>query len=289
MRCPYRKKKVEEKKKKIEEENDLRMHKSYANVVKTVIEKTEIPKQNITIGNEHGIKATFCLMYAHLQNIAQPGTFNHHLQEILAINEMPKINIPQGEKYSEKIFGMNLKNPKETTLTTPAPENQKVPIETEEIELTEEYYEEEEFEMDTTPTQLQIDTDDENEENENKRKLYSPEEITQIKKSRISNILTLDDLPVKLYATEELNYNSAKDIIDGISDGKIKYIITDPRLTTEKFESDLLTSRVQFNPSKIQILTDEEFKKIKTSTKSESYQQIKPRDTSKKSGKKSAK
>ena len=183
MRCPYRKLKMEEKKNKIVEEKDLIENRSYANVIQSVIKNQEKPTpQIVNVNNDHGFKSTFCIIYAHIQNLAQPGTFTQHLHQILKANNLPQMNIPTGNKHSEKIFNMHLENTNnDTNINIPTNNTNtqqythgETETEMEESEIeTEEQQEEKEY----------ITAEEEEEDRRTKRKL-TPEERKSKKKPK---------------------------------------------------------------------------------------------------------
>ena len=123
MKCPIRKKKVQEKKERKKKEEMVKENKKYAEVVKATINTEELRHPKIEVNNNYGYLATFGLVYAHFQNMIEPGSFNKHLQQYLKINKLPAIKIPEGQKHSERLFQMTMKNINNPIINLPGTED----------------------------------------------------------------------------------------------------------------------------------------------------------------------
>ena len=88
MKCPERKKAVNEKRKENEANTGKKQQQTYSQTVKTNI------YQNTTMDAETPTKILTCIIHAHMANIGNPGSYNEELNKMLKANNLPTINAP---------------------------------------------------------------------------------------------------------------------------------------------------------------------------------------------------
>ena len=101
MKCPERKKIVEEKRKTPTTQNTNQN--TYSDATKKTTSTYTLPE--IKIDKDTPVKILPCILHAHISNIGEPGTYNKVLEETLKCNNLPTVIIPHTPP-SKKIMEM---------------------------------------------------------------------------------------------------------------------------------------------------------------------------------------
>ena len=100
MMCPLKKKLIKEKREQKEQKEREKQEETYAKVAEKTSKKTieAMSQQNTEINQliaESGFRALVMVMDAHVYNMIQPGTYNNRLNEILKLNDIKAIKVPE--------------------------------------------------------------------------------------------------------------------------------------------------------------------------------------------------
>lgn len=89
MACPKRKEAIKNKRNILEKQTEVTTRKSFADAAqpKSTPEMSQV--EPVTMQ-----KMMLCMMYAHSVNMANPGTFNKELNNVLKMNNLPSIKTP---------------------------------------------------------------------------------------------------------------------------------------------------------------------------------------------------
>lgn len=86
MKCPQRREIVNKKRKKGQESTTY-------NMAKRSNQQANLPETTAVSPNTHTIIYA-CFMYAHIVNIANPGTFQQEVNKMFKMNNLPMIKTP---------------------------------------------------------------------------------------------------------------------------------------------------------------------------------------------------
>ena len=111
-KCPRRKEIIKNKR-----HSDQVPKQTYSQAAQQQTSPSFTSPQNIPNNNETYTKIYTCIMHAHLQNIAEPGTYEEELNNMLKRNNLPEIKAPSNPP-SGKILA-NLSAPTNNNYTTP--------------------------------------------------------------------------------------------------------------------------------------------------------------------------
>ena len=111
-KCPRRKEIIKNKR-----HSDQVPKQTYSQAAQQQTSPSFTSPQNIPNNNETYTKIYTCIMHAHLQNIAEPGTYEEELNNMLKRNNLPEIKAPSNPP-SGKILA-NLSVPTNNNYTTP--------------------------------------------------------------------------------------------------------------------------------------------------------------------------
>lgn len=117
MACPIKKELINKRRQMNQQKEKDKQTKTYRDVLNDALKEIH-PKQpaKTELGLQHDFSfkiLTTCIL-AHLHNIAEPGTFNKHLNVLLKKNNLPPFNANDDEP-SEKIFDIASLNRQVTT------------------------------------------------------------------------------------------------------------------------------------------------------------------------------
>ena len=112
--CPFRKRATAEKKQEVKDQAESRKQTSYANIAKQAARETvkETAKPTVTelhVSTEMQLKMCAIIYEAHLCNVAEPGSFSRHLDELLRLNNLPLVNLGTNPP-SDKITNLTMVN-----------------------------------------------------------------------------------------------------------------------------------------------------------------------------------
>lgn len=103
-KCPYRKKKAEEKKTAKATEENRKQNATFSQIVKDTIKQTAPPAQNIVLNNETQLKLTALILEAHIASLTGQGRFGDLLSESLHLNY--KIDAKFPDRDSQRVFNL---------------------------------------------------------------------------------------------------------------------------------------------------------------------------------------
>lgn len=79
--------------------------KPYSEAIKSTLQTFQPPKTELVLQHEQSFTILTACILAHLRNIAEPGSFNDHLNRLLVLNNLPPFQADQNEP-SHKIFNI---------------------------------------------------------------------------------------------------------------------------------------------------------------------------------------
>ena len=106
MACPIKKQKIKEKKEAEKQKEDAKKQTTYVDIAKKAVEQVQsAPPQMTTIelSQKTDYQVLVCILYAHVMNLANPGTFNKEMNELLQINNLPQMTFPANPDSSKAL------------------------------------------------------------------------------------------------------------------------------------------------------------------------------------------
>ena len=97
MACPIKKQKIKEKKEAEKKKEEAKQQTTYVDIAKKAVEQAQsAPLQMTTIelSKKTDYQVLVCILYSHVMNLANPGTFNKEMNELLQINNLPQMTFP---------------------------------------------------------------------------------------------------------------------------------------------------------------------------------------------------
>lgn len=106
MQCPVKKEAILTKKTKTQETTTKKNLLPYNEAVKTSLRDYQPPKTELVLQHDQSFSILTACILAHLHNVAEPGTFNVHLNRLLKLNNLlPEFNADPNEP-SHKLFNI---------------------------------------------------------------------------------------------------------------------------------------------------------------------------------------
>ncbi|ORD93408.1 hypothetical protein ECANGB1_2305 [Enterospora canceri] len=111
-KCPKRKE-IKEKKRN---ENKGKKNLTYSQATATTTTNPINPLINTSdcFNKDTATKIMACMMHAHIQNIARPGTYNDEINKVFKLNNLPSIILPENPPSAD-IFSMTTTIPQDNT------------------------------------------------------------------------------------------------------------------------------------------------------------------------------
>ena len=96
MACPVKKDKIQEKKNRKEQLEREKAARPYSEVIKKTVQESQsrVAPTQIVLETEYGYKITTCIIHAHFDNMARPGTYETTLNRILKANGPTPVVVP---------------------------------------------------------------------------------------------------------------------------------------------------------------------------------------------------
>ena len=106
MSCPVKKEAIQQTRERTQNQKKAEQAKQYNEVARTIAKQTietQPPKTKIVLQHDLSHTVLTACILAHLNNIAEPGSLNRHLNHLLRKNNPPKF-IADDDVPSHKIF-----------------------------------------------------------------------------------------------------------------------------------------------------------------------------------------
>lgn len=203
---------------------------------------TQPPKTEIVLQHEYSFKILTTCILAHLNNIAEPGSFNKHLNLLLKKNNLPAFtaedDVPSGKIFKIATLAQQVSTSQESL-------NRR--METDESTLL----------STTLEPQPEMDGDD-----------IIPQEKPQlmIKPKPVIARTPASVLVLKVYTTMENPFPKALTnslINEGIINDNYKYTYTTKIKTDEEIMELLITNKVHYTESDLSIVDSATYRKIR--------------------------
>ena len=100
MACPIKKEKIKEKQEAEKQQAETKQQSTYANIAKQAVAAAQAaappPAQptTITLSKKMDYQVLVAILYSHVMNLANPGTFEREMNELLRLNNLPPMKFP---------------------------------------------------------------------------------------------------------------------------------------------------------------------------------------------------
>lgn len=220
MSCPVKKRMIRTKQDEEKQREENKQNTTYAKIAQQAVKQAQSapsPTTTIEIGNKTDYQVMVCLLYAHVMNLANPGTFEQEMNILLKLNGMPEMKFPPNPDSGKalRVKGAVLNDP--DVAPHLAPERVDVePTSDSDTDSDATVYTEHTPASQTTPPQSGYPVTTPDPPIKARRQVHTPKTIG----------LTL------LYAKKHpRRYDDNELIAEEIGQGIIKFTYTDPRLS----------------------------------------------------------
>lgn len=282
MSCPIKKEKIKEIEQREKDKQTQKAHAPYAAAVKAVIKETTAPStaptQTIQLSEISHLQIMTAVIHAHIMNISNPGTYERELNDMLRLNNLPAVKVPNTPN-SSRIFN--------ATATTELIQklkdgNVEERNKDEGNEMESEHTELEGATGGTTQQEILESTTDSNNDStsEEEGSTTSEDESTgakpkqKKKDNKQTNITEGLDAGITIYVNENDHLPTSKlsldRIINGIENGRYKWTHQEKEQSDATVYDLLKTGKIRIHNKSFKKQTSKEFKKIKNGTKIQS-------------------
>ena len=100
MACPIKKEKIRDKQEAEKQQEANQQHSTYASIAKQAVAAAQAaappPTQptTISISKKTDYQVLVAILYSHVMNLANPGTFEREMNELLRLNNLPAMKFP---------------------------------------------------------------------------------------------------------------------------------------------------------------------------------------------------
>ena len=228
MSCPVKKRAISEKKDKEKQREANKQQHTYAEIAKQAVKEagvTPLPPPQATVvelSSKTDYQVMVCLLYAHVMNLANPGTFEKEMNELLRLNGMPAMKFPPNPDSQKalRINGTPLHDSDVTPFLGTMPDDETEPRQRTKIHKDDES--DAEFDSDeSTSTNVSVTGHDSEPE------LSEAMPIISAKKPRKA-VVTTSQLGLRLYYGKKhpQQFNDNKQIGREIQTGTVKFTYT---------------------------------------------------------------
>lgn len=258
MGCPKKKEVINKKKQEMKLQEETKKNTNYAQIAKAAVKETNQNKTIIKIQSETSLKITTCILFGHISNINQPGSFSNETNKMLKMNNLPEMVFPNNPS-SEVVMGIqfdkesveqnsiiNMESEETVIKTKNSRSAQSPPEYTHDIKRKKQRQSESEF-------------DDESEKNSHSENNETPlviipnkEEEKQTKKNNNeqSNTYKYDgkNLNIKIYTPTNKPFPrnaSLTALVNGIKEKKYKYDYEATSLSEEEVQKEMYNTQIK--------------------------------------------
>lgn len=276
MACPYKKRLIKEKTEEQKKTEEEKKNSTYASIAKKAVHEVMQPKPatNIVLSGLKDTKILISILYAHVMNISNPGSFESEMNQMLEMNGLPKMKFPPNPDSGRLLHATGIENLPESVKNTgasaletvqPTEEEQESSLESDvEIEQIDDQPEA------SKPKIVIVEPKLPNEKQEDKgaiRKISAGKNVDpRIKQGSEETFpSTADELGLTIYHTNRKfpqDFGTFTGIIQGIQNRELKWTYTNEVYTPNLVEAYLFRQKIRVHKENFKLVDTEKFKKI---------------------------